>query len=171
MSKVAAQFRIPGRTGASCVKPFKVRLMRGRNESMRALELVKHCCCALNCVTSTQKTKMLKNIQNWQMLDVFQTLSTTQTSIIPRECQNESGVCDGLYPVVWTELILRGSPGYICSIHFEGGLGLTKLNPLPSIFSFPQHLRWNLRNVILSPRRDVKSSERKHRRPRGVRKC
>ena len=52
-----AQFRIPGRTGASCVKLIKVRLMRGRNESMRALELVNHCCCALNCAISTQKTK------------------------------------------------------------------------------------------------------------------
>ena len=161
MSKVAAQFRIPGRTGASCVKPFKVRLMRGRNESMRALELVKHCCCALNCVTSTQKTKMLKNIQNWQMLDVFQTLRTTQTSIVLRECQNESGVCDGLHPVVWTVTRLTR----ICSIHFQGDLGPTKLNPVPSIFSFPQHLRRNLRNVILTPRRDVESTERQHHRP------
>ena len=30
----------------------------------------------------------------------------------------------------------------ICSIHFERGLGPTKLNPVPSIFAFPQHLRW-----------------------------
>ena len=29
----------------------------------------------------------------------------------------------------------------LCSIHFEGGLGLTKLNPVPLIFAFP-HLRW-----------------------------
>ena len=28
----------------------------------------------------------------------------------------------------------------ICSVHFEGGLGLTKFNPVPSIFAFPQHL-------------------------------
>ena len=27
---------------------------------MRALELVKHCCCALNCTTSTQKTKTVE---------------------------------------------------------------------------------------------------------------
>ena len=32
------QFRIPVRTGASCVKPSKVRLMRGRNASTRALQ-------------------------------------------------------------------------------------------------------------------------------------
>ena len=29
----------------------------------------------------------------------------------------------------------------ICSVHFEGGLGLTKSNPAPSIFAFLQHLR------------------------------
>ena len=33
------QFRIPGRTGASGVRPTKVRLMRGRNESMRAVAM------------------------------------------------------------------------------------------------------------------------------------
>ena len=32
----------------------------------------------------------------------------------------------------------------ICSIHFEGGLGPTKLNPFPSIFAFPQHLQRKL---------------------------
>ena len=36
--------------------------------------------------------------------------------------------------------MLRGTSEYI-KIHFEGGLGLTKLNPVPSIFIFPQHLR------------------------------
>ena len=29
----------------------------------------------------------------------------------------------------------------ICSKHFEGGLGLTKANPLPTIFDFPKHLQ------------------------------
>ena len=29
----------------------------------------------------------------------------------------------------------------ICSVHFEGGLGPSKLNPAPSICAFPQHLR------------------------------
>ena len=28
-----------------------------------------------------------------------------------------------------------------CSAHFEGGLGPTKLNPVPTIFSFPTHLQ------------------------------
>ena len=75
---IIAQFRIPGHTGASCVKPIKVRLMRGRNESMRALELVKHGCCALNCTISTQKPRNMRNFRDWQMLDVFQSLRTTQ---------------------------------------------------------------------------------------------
>ena len=60
----------------------------------------------------------------------------------------------------------------IHSIHFEGGLGPTKLNPVPSIFIFPQHLFGEkLRKVVQIPRSDVESSERKHHRPRGVRKC
>lgn len=29
----------------------------------------------------------------------------------------------------------------ICSAHFEGGIGPTKLNPVPTIFSFPTHLQ------------------------------
>lgn len=29
----------------------------------------------------------------------------------------------------------------ICSAHFEGGLGPTKVNPVPTIFSFPTHLQ------------------------------
>ena len=68
---VIAQFRIFGRAGASCIKPTKVRLMRGRNESTRALELVKHCCCALNCTTSAQKTKNVKKYPELANVRVF----------------------------------------------------------------------------------------------------
>ena len=32
----------------------------------------------------------------------------------------------------------------ICSVHFEEGLGPTKLNPVPSVFAFPQHLQRKL---------------------------
>ena len=32
----------------------------------------------------------------------------------------------------------------ICSVHFEGGLGPTKLNPVSSIFAFPEHLQRRL---------------------------
>ena len=49
------QFRIPGRTGASGVKPTKVRLMRGRNESARAVPMANHHCFAFNCTNKKQK--------------------------------------------------------------------------------------------------------------------
>ena len=69
------QFRIPGRTGASFVKATKVRLMRGRNESKRAVAMANHHCFAFNCKNSTQKKKkMLKNTWNWQMLDCLHSL-------------------------------------------------------------------------------------------------
>ena len=67
-----AQFQMHGRTWARCVK---VRLMRERNESMRALELVKHCCFALNCTTSTQKTK---NVEKYPELANVRCFSITQ---------------------------------------------------------------------------------------------
>ena len=79
-----AQFCIPGRSVASCVKLTKVKLMRGRNALTRALEMVKHYCCAFNRTNSTEKQKMLKNIKNWQMLDFLHSFRTMQTSIILR---------------------------------------------------------------------------------------
>ena len=36
--------------------------------------------------------------------------------------------------------MLQGIQG-ICSAHFEGGLGSTKLNPIPTMFSFPTHMQ------------------------------
>ena len=51
------KFRIPGRNGANYLKPTKVRLIWGRNESTRAVAMVKHHCCAFNCKNSTQKQK------------------------------------------------------------------------------------------------------------------
>ena len=45
----------------------------------------------------------------------------------------------------------------ICSVHFEGGLGPTKLNPVPSIFAFPQHLQRKL------PKSRVDPEERRQR--------
>ena len=50
-----------------------------------------------------------------------------------RECQNEGSVDDGLQlsPAVDSLNVTRHTR--ICSIHFEGGLGPTKLNPVPPI--------------------------------------
>ena len=49
------QFRIPGGTGASGVKSTKVRLMRVRNESTRAVAMANHHCFAFNCTKKKQK--------------------------------------------------------------------------------------------------------------------
>ena len=38
----------------------------------------------------------------------------------------------------------------ICSKHFEGGLGPTKANPVPTIFDFPE----NLQRKEVKPRQD-----------------
>ena len=91
-----------------------------------------------------RKRKMLTNIRNWQMLDALQSLRTTQISIMLRECQNESGVCNdcSLSPAVDSLNVTRHIRIY--SIPFEGGLGPTKLNLVPSIFVLPQHLRLKL---------------------------
>ena len=56
VSDQTGQFRIPGRTGASGVKPTKVRLMRGRNELTRAVAMANHYCFAFNCTNKKQKT-------------------------------------------------------------------------------------------------------------------
>ena len=71
-----------------------------------------------------RKQKMLKNIRNGQMLDVFQSFRTAKRSIMLRKYQNESGGCDGLQPaaVAWTVksgLMLRGTPEYVQYISKE----------------------------------------------------
>ena len=48
-----------------------------------------------------------------------------------------------------------------CLAHFEGGLGPTKLNPVPTIFSFPTHLQ---------PKTQRKRTDSEERR-RGALKC
>lgn len=43
IAKIPVLYSQPHR--GSCIKPSKVRLMWGTNESTRALEMVKHYCC------------------------------------------------------------------------------------------------------------------------------
>ena len=81
------QFRIPGRTGASGVKPIKVRLMRGRNKSTRH-------CFAFNCTNKKQKKTFEKYLGLASVRFFFHSFRTTQISIVPWECRNESDVCD-----------------------------------------------------------------------------
>ena len=59
------------------------------------------------------------------MLDVFQSLRKMKISIMLRECQNESGVCDGLQPVARTVEMLRGTLEYV---QFISKVVLARLN-------------------------------------------
>ena len=46
----------------------------------------------------------------------------------------------------------------ICSKHFEGGLGQTKANPVPTIFDFPKHLQ----RKEVKPRQDPEARRLKN---------
>ena len=129
-----AQFHIPGRTGASCKKTHQSEAKAGKNESMRALELMKHCCCALNCTTSTQKTK---NVEK------YLELANVRCFAIPQDNVNKSyaaGMSERERRMQWIAAC-RLARIHVCSVHFKGGLDPTKLNPASSLFAFPQHLR------------------------------
>ena len=75
------------------------------------------------------------------MLDIFQSLGTTQIIIMLRESKNwerRMRWITACHPA-WTVLMLRVTPEYVQFIS-EGDLGPTKLNPVSSMFAFPQHL-------------------------------
>ena len=80
-----------------------------------------------------------------------------------QECQNESGACNGLQPVGWPEYMY---------VQFISKEVLTRLNwILPPHYLHSHNIFGkNLRKVILTAKRGVVSSERKHHRPRRVRK-
>lgn len=83
---------------------------------------------------------MWKNTRNWQMLDFFP---------FPEDNPNKyyaAGMSERQRRLRWIAACRLDSLNVtrhtrICSVHFEGGLGPTKLNLVPSIFAFPQHLR------------------------------
>ena len=136
--------------------------MRGRNKSTRAAAMVKHHCCAFNCTNSTQKQKNAEK---------YPELANVRLSPFPQDNPNKyyaAGMSERQRRLRWIAACRLDSLNItrhtrICSFHFEGGLGPTKLNPVPSIFAFPQHLqKENFRKVVLTPRRDVEGSERKH---------
>jgi len=113
--------------------------MRGRNESTRAVEMVKHQCCAFNCTNSTQKQKTAEK---------YPELANVRFFPFPQDNPNKyfaAGMSLLQRRLRWSAACRLDSLNVtrhtrICSVHFEGGLGPTKLNPVPSIFAFPQHL-------------------------------
>ena len=107
--------------------------MRGRNKSTKTLETVKHCCCSFNCTTSTQKQN---NIER------FPELANVRFFPFPQDNANKyyaAGMSERERHMRWIAPPVPCRDIYglnvtrhtrICSIHFEGGHGLTKLNPV-----------------------------------------
>ena len=89
------------------------------------------------------------------MIDFVHSLKTTQISTYYAAGMSErERRLRRTAPVVWTRHTR------ICSVHFEGALGRTKLNPVPSIFAFPRQFQRKLpKSRYLTPRRDDESSE------------
>ena len=135
---------------------------------MRALELVKHCWCALNCTISTQKTKNVENHPELANVRCFPIAQDSEKKYYAAEMPERERRMRWIATVAWTVKMLQGTPEYVQYISKE------VLAPLNWIL-FPQHsdsiIGENLRKVVLNPRSDVESSENKHHRPRGVWKC
>ena len=102
--------------------------------------MVKHHCCAFNCTNSTQKQKNFAK---------YPELANVRFFPFPQDNANKyyaAGMSERERRMRWIAACRLDSLNVtrhtrICSVHFEGGLGPTKLNPVPSIFAFPQHLQ------------------------------
>ena len=102
--------------------------------------MVNHCCCAYNCSNSTQKQK------NYLKYPELKGITFHSFPVDDRKKTFVSGMNESERRKRWiaachlsTLNVTRHTR--ICSAHFEGGLGPTKLNPTPTIFSFPSHLQ------------------------------
>lgn len=123
--------------------------------------MVKHHCCAFNCTNSTQKPKKVEK---------YLELANVRFFPFPQDNANKYyvvGMSEREWHMRWIAACHLGSLNVtrhtrICSVHFEGGLGLTKLNPVPSIFAFPHLQQKTPKSRVLTPRRDIKTSKRKH---------
>ena len=136
---------------------------------MRALELVKQCCCALNCTISTQKTKNVEKYPERTNVRCFPIVQDSEKRSYAAEIPERErrmrwiATCScRLDSLIWFNVRRHTR---ICSIYFEGGLGSTKLNPVPSIFTFRQHHRWKppkSRTDSEERRRRHEANEKKH---------
>lgn len=94
--------------------------------------MINHCCCAYNCSNSTQKQKNYLK---------YPELKEITFHTFPVDDRNESERRERwIASCRLSSLNVTRHTG-ICSAHFEGGLAPTKLNPTPTIFSFPSHLQ------------------------------
>ena len=133
--------------------------MPGRNESTRALAMVKRHCCAFNCTNSTQKQKNV---------ETYPELANVRCFPFPQDNPNKyyaARMSEQQRRLRWIAACCLDSLNVkrhtrICSVHFDGGLGPTKLNPVPSIFAFPQHLQ----RKLPKSRSDPKERRRRQRK-------
>ena len=108
---------------------------------MRALELVKHCWCALKCIISTQKTKNVENHPELANVRCFPIAQDSEKKYYAAEMPERERRMRWIATCRLDSLNVTRHTR-IRSIYFEGGLGPTKLNPVPSIFAFRQHHWW-----------------------------
>ena len=100
----------------------------------------KHNCCAWNCSNSIEKKKQK---------DKYPELDEVTFHPFPLDNpakQYVSGMSEKERRQKWIAECRLQSLNVtrhtrICSKHFEGGLGPTKANPVPTLFDFPEHLK------------------------------
>ena len=102
----------------------------------------KHHCCAYNCTNSEAKKK--DPVKYPEVASVFFSLFSIKWR--KKKKQYAPGMSEQERRRRWIAACRLESLNVtrhtrICSKHFEGGLGPTKANPLPTIFDFPKHLQ------------------------------
>ena len=102
--------------------------------------MVKHNCCAYACSNSTEKQKnRLKYPELKEITFHAFPMDDRKKTYAPE--MNESERRKRWIAACRLNSLNVTRHTRICSAHFEGGLGPTKLNPVPTIFSFPTHLQ------------------------------
>ena len=95
---------------------------------------------AFNCTNSTQKQKNVEKYLEMAMLHSFHYLGTTQI-IVLREIPGRERRMRWIAASRIDRDLSFIRPTGICSVYFEEGPGLTKLNPVSSIFAIAQRLK------------------------------
>ena len=103
-------------------------------------KMPKHNCCAYKCSNSEQKKRQTGKYPELAQVNFFP---------FPPDNPNKGyapGMTERERRKKWIAACRLQSLNVtrhtrICSVHFEGGLGPTKANPVPTIFDFPQHLQ------------------------------
>ena len=108
----------------------------------------KHHCCAYNCTNSKEKKKKVKYPEVANVTFHCFPQNNEKIQYVPGMSEQERrrrwiAACR-------LESLNVTRDTRICAKHFEGGLGPTKANPVPTIFDFPK----NLQRKEVKPRQD-----------------